>query len=44
MPQPFAFELVASVSGARAGVLHTARGPVPTPTFLPVGTQAAVKG
>ena len=29
---------------ARAGVLHTAHGPVETPVFMPVGTQATVKG
>ncbi len=29
---------------ARAGVLETARGPIPTPVFMPVGTQATVKG
>lgn len=29
---------------ARAGVLHTAHGDVRTPTFMPVGTAAAVKG
>jgi queuine tRNA-ribosyltransferase len=29
---------------ARAGVLRTAHGDVPTPVFMPVGTQAAVKG
>jgi queuine tRNA-ribosyltransferase len=28
---------------ARAGVLHTAHGAVPTPTFMPVGTAATVK-
>lgn len=28
---------------ARAGVLHTPRGDVPTPVFMPVGTQATVK-
>ncbi len=28
---------------ARAGVLHTLRGDVPTPVFMPVGTQATVK-
>lgn len=37
------FDIVASDSWARAGKLHTAHGPVLTPTFLPVGTQAAVK-
>ncbi|MBX9625441.1 MAG: tRNA guanosine(34) transglycosylase Tgt [Gemmataceae bacterium] len=29
---------------ARAGVLHTPHGAVETPTFMPVGTQATVKG
>ena len=29
---------------ARAGTLHTRRGPVRTPAFMPVGTQATVKG
>ncbi len=28
---------------ARAGILHTTRGDVPTPVFMPVGTQATVK-
>jgi queuine tRNA-ribosyltransferase len=28
---------------ARAGVLHTAHGAVPTPTFMPVGTAGTVK-
>lgn len=30
-------------SGLRAGILQTAHGPVLTPTFMPVGTQASVK-
>lgn len=29
--------------GARAGVVHTAHGDVPTPAFMPVGTKATVK-
>ena len=29
---------------ARAGVLHTAHGDIETPVFMPVGTQATVKG
>jgi queuine tRNA-ribosyltransferase len=37
------FELEARDGAARAGVLHTAHGPVPTPAFMPVGTQATVK-
>ena len=32
------------VTGARAGTLHTAHGDIPTPVFMPVGTQATVKG
>ena len=28
---------------ARAGVLHTPHGDIPTPVFMPVGTQASVK-
>jgi queuine tRNA-ribosyltransferase len=30
-------------SQARLGCLHTAHGPVETPVFMPVGTQATVK-
>jgi queuine tRNA-ribosyltransferase len=42
----FRFELqaVCPATGARAGILHTAHGDVETPVFMPVGTQAAVKG
>ncbi|MFH1566909.1 MAG: tRNA guanosine(34) transglycosylase Tgt [Gemmatimonadota bacterium] len=42
---PFHFEVVAEDrrTGARAGVLHTPHGPVETPVFMPVGTQATVK-
>jgi queuine tRNA-ribosyltransferase len=32
------------VSRARAGVMETRRGRVPTPVFMPVGTQGAVRG
>jgi len=41
----FDFELENSdpLSGARAGYLHTPHGPIPTPIFAPVGTQATVK-
>src|ERR671935_1715154 len=38
------FHIVARDGEARAGVLTTAHGPVPTPAFMPVGTKAAVKG
>lgn len=39
------FELIKSddSSKARAGVLHTGRGPIQTPIFMPVGTAATVK-
>lgn len=30
-------------TNARLGVMHTAHGDVPTPVFMPVGTQATVK-
>jgi queuine tRNA-ribosyltransferase len=40
------FEIQAEcpVTGARAGLLHTPHGVVETPVFMPVGTQATVKG
>jgi queuine tRNA-ribosyltransferase len=31
-------------TGARAGLIETLHGPMTTPTFMPVGTQATVKG
>ena len=37
------FEVEASDGRARAGVLHTAHGPVDTPAFMPVGTAGTVK-
>ena len=37
------FDLVATDGDARAGVLHTAHGPLATPAFMPVGTKASVK-
>ncbi len=30
-------------SGARAGIIHTDHGDIPTPLFMPVGTQGTVK-
>ena len=40
------FELLATCpdTGARAGRIHTAHGIIDTPVFMPVGTQASVKG
>jgi len=45
LSSPVHFELqhVCAQSGARAGVLHTPHGQVPTPVYMPVGTQAVVK-
>jgi queuine tRNA-ribosyltransferase len=37
------FRVVATDGAARAGVLATAHGEVPTPAFMPVGTKATVK-
>lgn len=31
-------------TGARLGRIHTPRGCIDTPAFMPVGTQATVKG
>lgn len=39
----FQFEVIAQEGGARAGVLYTPHGPIQTPIFAPVGTQASVK-
>ena len=42
----FSFELlkVDEETGARAGILHTPHGDIETPVYMPVGTQATVKG
>ena len=37
------FTLEHTDGAARAGLLHTAHGPVPTPIFMPVGTVGSVK-
>ena len=39
----FAHRIAATDGAARAGVLHTAHGEVPTPAFMPVGTAGTVK-
>ncbi len=39
----FEFEVVATDGNARAGILHTPHGDIPTPVFAPVGTAATVK-
>ena len=45
MSSPVTFELLHTCrqSGARLGVLHTPHGDIPTPIYMPVGTQATVK-
>jgi queuine tRNA-ribosyltransferase len=42
----FTYDIVAEDPGthARAGILHTPHGDVPTPIFMPVGTKGTVKG
>jgi queuine tRNA-ribosyltransferase len=37
------FSLVHTDGNARAGIVHTDHGDVPTPVFMPVGTQGTVK-
>jgi queuine tRNA-ribosyltransferase len=41
--EPLTFRVVATDGEARAGVLRTAHGAIPTPAFMPVGTKATVK-
>ena len=38
------FEIEAREGAARAGVLHTAHGPVETPAFIPLATKGTVRG
>ena len=40
---PGTFQLLGTDGNARAGLLHTAHGPVETPIFMPVGTVGSVK-
>jgi queuine tRNA-ribosyltransferase len=44
MPDVFSFRLLATDGAARRGEITTPHGSVATPAFLPVGTQATVKG
>ncbi len=43
MTQTFGFTLSATDGRARTGVIHTPRGDIRTPAFMPVGTAATVK-
>jgi queuine tRNA-ribosyltransferase len=44
MNKPFSFQLLNTDGDARRGELITSHGNVQTPAFMPVGTQATVKG
>src|SRR5438874_307804 len=44
MPDAFSFRLLATDDAARRGEIATPHGAVATPAFLPIGTQATVKG
>src|ERR1041385_2762286 len=44
MTAPFSFTLKATDGAARRGEIVTPHGSVQTPAFMPVGTQATVKG
>jgi queuine tRNA-ribosyltransferase len=43
-PQRLSFEIDARDGDARAGVLHTAHGPIRTPAFIPLATKGTVRG
>src|ERR1044071_7806396 len=44
MAPDFGFTLLATSGAARVGEIATAHGVVRTPAFMPIGTQATVKG
>src|SRR2546430_633221 len=44
MAEPFSFRVTATDGAARCGAMSTMHGEVATPAFMPVGTQATVKG
>src|SRR3954463_14565420 len=44
MPVPFSFRLLCTDGATRRGEMVTPHGLVATPAFMPVGTQATVKG
>ncbi|HEX6782332.1 MAG TPA: tRNA guanosine(34) transglycosylase Tgt [Solirubrobacterales bacterium] len=43
-PQRLRFEIGACDGTARAGVIHTAHGPIETPAFIPLATKGTVRG
>jgi queuine tRNA-ribosyltransferase len=44
MNEPIDWKIIAQDGEARAGILRTRRSVIETPVFMPVGTQATVKG
>ena len=44
LKKEFSFELITQNGYARLGRIHTPKGEIDTPTFMPVGTQGTVKG
>src|SRR6185503_8829987 len=44
MSQDFTYRLIKTDGAARLGEIATPRGTIRTPAFMPVGTQAAIKG
>ena len=44
MTVPFSYRLIGADGAARLGEIATAHGAIRTPAFMPVGTQAAIKG
>jgi queuine tRNA-ribosyltransferase len=42
--QRLRFEISARDGAARAGVIHTAHGPIETPAFIPLATKGTVRG
>lgn len=43
-PLTFTIHKTSSISKARVGTIHTSRGDIQTPAFVPVGTKATIKG
>ena len=43
-PERLRFEIAARDGAARAGVIHTAHGPIETPVFIPLATKGTVRG
>src|SRR6201746_1476848 len=43
-PERLRFEIGGRDGAARAGVIHTAHGPIETPAFIPLATKGTVRG